>query len=77
VYDRPLQESGLTWGELVAWWRATAGLNDATDQEVAYALYWRLLESMNDNEAEQLVFHTYCERYADEPTVLPALLPQV
>lgn len=51
--------------------------NDATDQEVAYALYWRLLESMNDNEAEQLVFHTYCERYADEPTVLPALLPQV
>jgi very-short-patch-repair endonuclease len=77
VYDRPLQDSGLTWGELAAWWRAMAQLNDATDLEVARALYERLLASMNENEAEQLVFRTYCERYRDEPTALPALLPQV
>ena len=77
VYDRPLQDSGLTWGELVDWWRATAGLADETDRQVATALYERLNESMADNEAEQLVFRTYCERYRDEPTALPALLPQV
>lgn len=77
VYDRLLQKSGLTWGELVDWWRAIAGLNDETDLEVARALYERLLASMNENEAEQLVFRTYCKRYRDEPTALPALLPQV
>jgi very-short-patch-repair endonuclease len=77
VYDRPLQASGLTWGELVDWWRIAAGLGGETDLDVARALYGRLLESMNENEAEQLVFRTYCERYRDEPTALPALLPQV
>jgi hypothetical protein len=77
VYDCLLQAAGLTWGELVDWWRATAGLRDETDLDVAHALYERLLASMNDNEAERLVFRTYCERYGDEPTALPALLPQV
>jgi len=77
VYDRPLQAAGLTWGELVDWWRAVAGLNDETDLDVAHALYERLLASMNENQAEQLVFRTYCERYANEPRALPALLPQV
>lgn len=77
VYDRPLLPSGLTWGELVDWWRATAELNGKTDQEVGRDLFKRLNESMTGNEAEQLVFRAYCERYRDEPAALPALLPQV
>jgi hypothetical protein len=74
-YDQPLDEGGLTWGQLVAWWRTTAGL---ADESVARALYSRLSASVRDNPAEYLVFRTYCERYGRADAVeLPALLPQI
>jgi hypothetical protein len=77
-YDRPLNNGGLTWGELVTWWRLTAKLDNKDDNEVGRNLYGRLSASVKDNPVERLVFRTYCERYGgDQATSLPALLPQV
>lgn len=77
-YDRPLTTAGLTWGELVDWWREFAELAGKYDREVARSLYTRLGDSTRDNPVEHLVFRTYCERYASPAArELPALLPQV
>jgi hypothetical protein len=78
VYDRPLSEAGLTWADLVDWWKAGNGLGDQDDLEVARDLYRRLAESL-DSPPETTLFRTYCERYgpAKEGWGLPALLPQV
>lgn len=77
-YDRPLTIAGLTWGELVDWWRATAVLDGKDELEVARSLYTRLGDSVRRNPVEHLVFRTYCERYASPAArELPALLPQV
>jgi very-short-patch-repair endonuclease len=77
-YDRSVRHAGLTWGELVEWWRATAGLNGQSTIEVGRELYGRLGASVKDNPVEHLVFRTYCGRYAGEDAAsLPALLPQV
>jgi hypothetical protein len=78
-YDRPLSEAGLTWAELVDWWRATNGLEGEPDVEVGHSLYRRLFESLA-SPPERTLFRTYCERYgpADEGgDNQPALLPQV
>lgn len=82
VYDRPLTEAGLTWGEVVAWWRDRQGLGSADDRAVGHDLYWRLRQSMQDNgqenQAEVLLFNIYGERYrGEEGMKRPALLPQV
>jgi hypothetical protein len=62
-YDRSLADSGLSWNELVQWWRATAGgMAGKTDMEVARRLYGRLAASLG-SEPERLLFRTYCERY--------------
>jgi hypothetical protein len=42
IYNRPLTDAGLTWGELVAWWKEENRLNDRIDMEVARNLYERL-----------------------------------
>ena len=77
VYNRSLTVDGLTWGELLAWWRAENGLDGETDLQVAQRLYLRLHASL-DNDAERLLFRTYCERYRGEDGVhRPVLLPQV
>ncbi|SNQ48878.1 conserved hypothetical protein [Frankia canadensis] len=34
VYDQPLDESGLTWGQLVGWWRTKTPQGDGTRQPV-------------------------------------------
>ena len=74
VYDRPLNGAGLSWGDLVRWWSATA--LDAGDQPNR-SLYRRLLASL-DSPVEQVFFSAYGARYgqpgADER---PALIPQV
>ena len=77
-YDRPLSEAGLTWVELVDWWRASNELGDQDDVEVARSLYRRLAASL-DSPPENTLFRTYCERYgsAEEFAGQPALLPQV
>jgi hypothetical protein len=76
-YDRPLTDSGLSWGELVAWWRAMSSLNDQSDAEVGRNLYRRLAASLA-SEPERTLFRTYCARYGREAgDKQPALLPQV
>lgn len=77
-YDRPLSEAGLTWAELVHWWRASNDLGDQDDVEVARSLYRRLAASL-DSPPENTLFRTYCERYgsAEDGGRQPALLPQV
>jgi very-short-patch-repair endonuclease len=82
VYDRPLTDAGLTWGEAVAWWRDKQALGQADDRAVGHDLYRRLRASMKDNgqenQAEVLLFNTYCERYQGEAGMKrPVLLPQV
>ena len=77
IYNRPLTKEGLTWGELVTWWRVENGLNDKSDIEVARSLYIRLFESLG-SEAERILFRAYCERYGGSDGFRkPALLPQV
>lgn len=77
-YDRPLTGTGLTWGELTAWWRDAAQQSDESDQAVARHLYGRLFASVKNNAAERKVFRTYCEQYrSDQAASRPALLPQV
>jgi hypothetical protein len=77
-YDRPLSSSGLTWAELVDWWRAADSLQDQSDVEVGRSLYRRLSASLA-SPPESTLFRTYCERYrsAEGGVDLPALLPQV
>jgi hypothetical protein len=76
-YDRPLTNEGLTWGDLVAWW-ANRTSQSASDLATARDLYQRLELSVADNEAEHLLFWTYCERYGGKRGFnIPALLPQV
>ncbi|MET7395964.1 hypothetical protein ABZS66_20970 [Dactylosporangium sp. NPDC005572] len=75
-YDRPLADSGLSWDELVQWWRTAAGdMEGKTDTEVARHLYGRLAASLA-SEPEKLLFRSYCERYGSDGSH-PALLPQV
>jgi hypothetical protein len=79
IYDRSFTNAGLTWGELVSWWREKARLISASDIDVAHDLYRRLFASLSsDSPGEQLLFKTYCERYgAEGGAAVPALLPQV
>jgi hypothetical protein len=77
VYDRPLTVAGLTWGELVDWWRAVRQLEDHSDAEVGRALYRRLHASLG-SPPELTLFHAYCRRYSlQDGHHQPALLPQV
>jgi hypothetical protein len=77
VYDRPLGEAGLTWAELVDWWRGNRGLLDQDEVEAARSLYRRLAASL-DSPPEKTLFRTYYQRYgsAQEGAGQPALLPQ-
>jgi hypothetical protein len=76
-YDRPLDATGLTWGQLCDWWRATRNLGGASERDVALDLYNRLVASVRDNPVEHMLFRTYCELYGSEGSSVPALLPQV
>ncbi|WP_298800330.1 hypothetical protein [uncultured Pseudonocardia sp.] len=75
VYDRALGANGLTWRELVTWWSEASSLV-GEERVRALSLYNRLLQSLG-NDAEKLIFRTYCERYGTNGFDLPALIPQV
>ena len=76
VYDRPLAEHGLTWGELVEWWMDLSRRR-TTQVEAGRDLYARLSRSLA-NDAERSFFRTYCTRYAQAAgSDVPALVPQV
>jgi hypothetical protein len=75
VYDRALPPSGLTWGALLDWWRASNVAD--TERAAAEALYRRLHKSLG-SPPEKLLFRTFCRRYAaDRGREVPALIPQV
>lgn len=72
VYDRPLMPNGLTWGDLLAWWRDQREPED--DRAAAVALYRRLAESLA-SPPERLLFETYCHRYgAADGLKVPAII---
>lgn len=73
VYDRPLDDTGLTWRKLVAWWGEAHPGDD--ERAVALDLHRRLSSGLNG--AERLVLNTYARLYRDYGFDLPALIPQV
>ncbi len=76
-YDRPLSSCGLSWTELVDWWKVTNSFHVKSDAEISRDLYRRLAASLV-SLPEKLLFRTYCERYGgDDGNKQPALLPQV
>lgn len=76
VYDRPLPSNGLTYAELIEWWRVQKPELSALDaREVGLDLHARLRASL-DSEAEQTLFDVYNRRYKSSFEI-PALVPQV
>jgi hypothetical protein len=75
VYDRPIPDSGLTWGALVTWFGEKHGIED--DSAAAKALYERLAESLQDSAPERLVLRVYAHLCKQLGSHLPALVPQV
>lgn len=76
LYDRPVDASGLTWGQLAEWWRLQDGNYALPGEGLQRTLRNRLAASLN--EPEELMLNTYWQLcvsrgFADAP----ALLPQV
>jgi hypothetical protein len=77
IYERPLGPEGLTWARLVEWWRDQHEREVANDLAAGRNLYERLRRSLQ-GPGEELVFRTYCARYApDGGFETPALVPQI
>lgn len=78
VYDRPLEQRGLTWKELTSWWAEQTN-TDPDDPETRRALYRRLRESLSkESPPEQVLFEAYRNNYRRElGGAMPVLLPQV
>lgn len=79
IYERPIPDAGLTWGDLVGWWADAQGLDPAL-KETENALYHRLLAAMKTAEQvlEKRLFVAYHRALGPElKRDLPALLPQV
>ncbi|MBL1074776.1 hypothetical protein JK358_10245 [Nocardia sp. 2] len=76
VYDEPIPATGLTFQHLIDWWRKHKGAS-GDDRDVGVSLYRRLMDSLNENEAEQLIFDVYGGRYKEHGFKIPALIPQV
>lgn len=74
VYDRPLDDSGLSWRALVAWWATSHPGKD--ERTTALDLHNRLIKSVA-NDAERLIFATYAKFYGRYGFGMPALIPQV
>ncbi|MDR6636969.1 hypothetical protein [Paenarthrobacter nitroguajacolicus] len=78
VYDQPIPADGLTYSDLIQWWRQRQGLTDNVSQrDVGLDLHDRLRTSLGDNSVELRVFDAYAARYKDNGFDIPALIPQV
>ncbi|MFE7072652.1 hypothetical protein ACFU96_21475 [Streptomyces sp. NPDC057620] len=76
LYDRPVDASGLTWGQLAEWWRLKDGNYTIPKEALQEALRSRLAGSLN--EPERLMLETYWQLAASRGFAdAPALLPQV
>lgn len=77
VYDRAIPADGLTFNNLIEWWRERQGIAEAVSaRDVGLDLHGRLRASLGDNRAELLVFDAYAARYKQD-FGLAALIPQV
>ncbi|MBO1333732.1 hypothetical protein [Streptomyces sp. VRA16 Mangrove soil] len=77
LYNKPLTDAGLTWGELVDWWRQENHLEESPERDVAISLYERLKASLS-SDAERHLFYAFASRYsAADGRAQPVLLPQV
>lgn len=78
VYDQPIPANGLTYNNLIEWWRNRQSIDETVPtREVGLDLHNRLRASLGDNPVEQLVFDTYAARYKNNQFDIPALIPQV
>lgn len=78
VYDQPIPADGLTYSNLIQWWRERQGFaDDVPPRDVGLDLHNRLRASLDDNPVELRVFDAYAARYKDNGFGIPALIPQV
>lgn len=78
VYDQPIPADGLTFSNLIEWWRKRQGFADtASARDIGLDLHKRLRASLGDNPVELRVFDAYMARHKDEKFDIPALIPQV
>ena len=78
VYDQPIPADGLTYSNLIQWWRQRQGITDnVSPRDVGLDLHDRLRTSLGDNSVELRVFDAYAARYKDHGFDIPALIPQV
>ncbi|MEV7475259.1 hypothetical protein AB0N33_16285 [Pseudarthrobacter oxydans] len=78
VYDLPIPADGLTYSNLIEWWRERQGFaDDVPPRDVGLDLHNRLRASLDDNPVELRVFDAYAARYKDHGFAIPALIPQV
>jgi very-short-patch-repair endonuclease len=78
IYDQSIPADGLTFSNLIDWWRARQGFAEkVAARDVGMDLHNRLRSSVSDNPVELLVFDTYARRYRQGQFDIPALIPQV
>lgn len=78
VYDQPIPADGLTYSNLIEWWRKHQGFADfMPSREVGVDLHNRLRASLGNNPAELHVYDAYAARYKGNQFDIPALIPQV
>ncbi|MES0838362.1 hypothetical protein [Nocardiopsis tropica] len=78
LYDRPVGTQGLTWGELLDWWRRQDGNYTLSEKALCTTLRDCLMRSLNKNEPEQLMLDFYWRLSLNKGFgASPALLPQV
>lgn len=78
VYDQPILADGLTYSNLIQWWRERQGFaDDVPPRDVGLDLHHRLRASLDNNPVELRVFDAYAARYKDYGFAIPALIPQV
>lgn len=76
VYDRPIDDRGIRWCDLQAWWQDTRQL--ANEDEAKKSLYQRLVRSLPASSPPQRnLFELYHEIHRSTVPSLPALLPEV
>jgi very-short-patch-repair endonuclease len=79
IYDRPLNPEGLTWADLVSWWRDRQSLpTEMSDLDAGRELCNRLWRSLG-SKPEHVLFHTHAQAYLlrENTPRCPALIPQV
>jgi len=76
VYDRPIQNTGLLWVDLVDWWTTFRGTQRSAEE--AGMLKERLAASIASSPPEKVLFDVYYSKVVKlMGKALPALVPQV